>query len=87
MKRRSKKRKRGHKKGLAKRYGRSYGPHSEVGIPVRVHGTLFIAPHADERLIDTIAEVVEEVVPEVVEEAVAELESGEHDYWPAGRGD
>jgi len=84
MKRRGKKRKR----GLARRYGRSMMGSmadnvSEVGIPVRVHGTLYVQPHADEAFVDTVAEVVEEIVPEVVEQVIEET-SGEHDYWPAG---
>ena len=74
MKRRGKKKKR----GLARRYGRSmmgsnFGNVSEVGIPVRVHGTLYVQPHADEAFIDTVAEVVEEMVPEVVRETVDDL--------------
>ena len=78
MKRRGKKRKR----GLARRYGRSMssghfgsvaGNVNEVGIPVRVHGTLFVQPHADEAFIDTVAEVVEDMVPEVVRETVDDL--------------
>ena len=72
MKRRDKKKKR----GLARRYGRSMmgaSNFSEVGIPVRVHGTLYVQPHADEAFIDTVAEVVEEMVPEVVRETVDDL--------------
>jgi hypothetical protein len=78
MKRRNRKKKR----GLARRYGRSMssghfgsvaGTMSEIGIPVRVHGTLFIQPHADEAFIDTVAEVVEEVAPEVVRETIDDL--------------
>ena len=78
MKRRGKKKKR----GLARRYGRSMssghfgsmaGNVGEVGIPVRVHGTLYVQPHADEAFIDTVAEVVEEMVPEVVRETVDDL--------------
>ncbi|MFI5299731.1 MAG: hypothetical protein ACHREM_16720 [Polyangiales bacterium] len=46
---------------------------SEVGIPVRVHGTLYVQPHADEAFIDTVAEVVEEVAPEVVRETIDDL--------------
>ena len=78
MKRRGKKKKR----GLARRYGRSMSSGhfgsmadnmSEVGIPVRVHGTLYVQPHADEAFIDTVAEVVEEMVPEVVRETVDDL--------------
>jgi hypothetical protein len=85
VKRRGKKRKR----GLARRYGRSMmggmaGNVGEVGIPVRVHGTLYVQPHADEAFIDTVAEVVEEMVPEVVEQVIDET-SGEHDYWPERR--
>jgi hypothetical protein len=85
MKRRGKKKKR----GLARRYGRSmsdvshFGNVSEVGIPMRVHGTLYVQPYADEPFIDTVAEVVEEMVPEVVEQVIEET-SGEHDYWPEG---
>jgi hypothetical protein len=85
MKRRGKKRK---KRGLARRYGHSMmggipATMSEVGIPVRVHGTLYVQPHADEAFIDTVAEVVEDMVPEVVEQVIEET-SGEHDYWPEG---
>jgi hypothetical protein len=81
-------RKKRKKRGLARRYGRSMmgsmgGNVGEVGIPVRVHGTLFVQPHADEAFIDTVAEVVEDMVPEVVEQVIDET-SGEHDYWPAG---
>ena len=75
MKRRGKKRK---KRGLARRYGRSMmgsmsSNVSEVGIPMRVHGTLFVQPYADEPFIDTVAEVVEDMVPEVVRETVDDL--------------
>ena len=78
MKRRGKKKKR----GLARRYGRSMssghfgsmaGNVGEVGIPVSVHGTLYVQPHADEAFIDTVAEVVEEVAPEVVRETIDDL--------------
>ena len=71
-------RKKRKKRGLARRYGRSMmggipGTMSEVGIPVRVHGTLYVQPHADEAFIDTVAEVVEDMVPEVVRETVDDL--------------
>jgi hypothetical protein len=63
--------------------GSMAGNVNEVGIPVRVHGTLYVQPHADEAFIDTVAEVVEDMVPEVVEQVIDET-SGEHDYWPEG---
>jgi lactam utilization protein B len=53
--------------------GGMVGNMGEVGIPVRVHGTLYVQPHADEAFIDTVAEVVEEMVPEVVRETVDDL--------------
>jgi len=74
----SKRRKKRKGRALARRFGRArarkgrFNMPGETGVPVRVHGTLFVSPHADERIVETIAEVVEDIAPAIVEEAIAE---------------
>lgn len=72
--RRRRKRKLSRRYGHARRYGHSASGASgaETGMPIRVHGTLFVTPELDERIEDTIAMVIEEQIPEIVEEVVEE---------------